>query len=84
MDMELMLAHMIAKQKAEMHLDFIKTNGEKGRSATASLAVFEDLEKSEPNNYSTLRTEYFILKTLTQAMQEELIRMEEEKKKSRI
>ena len=49
MDMELMLAHMLAKQKAEMHLDFIKTNGEKGRSAIASLAVFEDLEKSETN-----------------------------------
>ena len=79
MGMELMLAHMMAKQKAEMHLDFIKTNGEKGRSAIASLAVFEDLEKSETNRYTTLKTEYFILKTLTKAMQEELRRMEEEK-----
>lgn len=79
MDMELMLAHMMAKQKAEMHLDFIKTNGEKGRSAIAALAVFEDLEKSEPNRYSTLRTEFFILNTLVQAMRKELIRMEEEK-----
>ena len=78
MGMELMLAHMMAKQKAEMHLDFIKTNGEKGRSAIASLAVFEDLEKSETNRYTTLKTEYFILKTLTKAMQEELRRMEEE------
>lgn len=74
-----MLAHMMAKQKAEMHLDFIKTNGEKGRSAIAALAVFEDLEKSEPNRYSTLRTEFFILNTLVQAMRKELIRMEEEK-----
>ena len=79
MDMELMLAHMMAKQKAEMHLDFIKTNGEKGRSAIDALAVFEDLEKSEPNRYSTLRTEFFILNTLVQAMRKELIRMEEEK-----
>jgi len=78
MDMELMLAHMIAKQKAEMHLEFIKTNGEKGRSAIADMAIFEDLEKSETNRYLALKTEYFILKTLTQAMREELIRMEEE------
>ena len=77
MDVELMLAHMIAKQKAEMHLDFIKTNGEKGRSAIADMAAFEDLEKSETNRYATLKTEYFILKTLTKAMQEELRRMEE-------
>ena len=74
MDMELMLAHMIAKQKAEMHLEFIKTNGEKGRSAIADMAAFEDLEKSETNRYAT----HFILRTLTQAMQEELRRMEEE------
>ena len=79
MNMELMLAHMMAKQKAEMHLDFIKTNGEKGRSAIASLAEFEELEKSETNRYSTLRTEYFVLSTLVRAMQEELRRMEEEK-----
>ena len=77
MNMELMLAHMIAKQKAEMHLEFIKTSGEKGRSAIAALAIFEDLEKSETNRYATLKTEYFILRTLTQAMQEELRRMEE-------
>lgn len=78
MDMELMLAHMMAKQKAKMHLDFIKTNGEKGRSAIAALAVFEDLEKSEKNRYATLKTEYFILRTLTRAMQKELRRMENE------
>lgn len=78
MDTELVLAHMIAKQKAEMHLDFIKTNGEKGRSAIADMAAFEDLEKSETNRYATLKTEYFILTTLTRAMREELIRTEEE------
>ena len=79
MDVELMLAHMLAKQKAEMHLDFIKTNGECGRSAIADMVEFEELEKSETNRYSTLRTEYFILSTLVRAMREELRRMEEEK-----
>ena len=79
MDKELMLAYMMAKQKAEAHLDFIKTNGEKGRSAMADMVEFEDLEKSETNRYSTLRTEYFVLSTLVQAMREEIIRMEEEK-----
>ena len=77
MDMELVLAHTIAIQKAKMHLDFIKTNGEKGRSAIASLAVFEDLEKSETNRYATLKTECFILETLVLEMKKELRRMEE-------
>lgn len=62
MDMELMLAHMMAKQKALRHLDFIKTNGERGCSAIASLAVFEDLEKSEPNRYATLKLSALFLK----------------------
>lgn len=79
MDMELMLAHMMAKQKALRHLDFIKTNGERGCSAIASLAVFEDSEKSEPNRYATLKTECFILETLVLEMKKELKRMEEEK-----
>lgn len=78
MGMELMLTRMAAKQKAEDHLVFIKTNGEKGRSAIADMVEFEELEKSETNRYATLKTEYFILKTLTRAMREELIRMEEE------
>jgi len=79
MDMELMLAHMITKQKAERHLDFIKTNGESGRSAIADMAEFEELEKSETDRYSTLRTEYFILSTLVRAMREKLRRMEGKK-----
>ena len=79
MDMELMLAHMKAEQIAARHLDFIKTNGEKGRSAMADLSVFEELESTETNRYLTLRTEYFILRKLTQAMREELKRMEEKK-----
>lgn len=79
MDMELTLAHLIAKQKAARHVDFIKTSGEKGRSAIASLAVFEEMEKTEPNRYSTLMTECFILETLVVEMKKELRRMEEEK-----
>lgn len=75
---ELITAHIEAENIAAKHLDFIKTNGEKGRSAMADLSVFEDAEKAEPNKYLTLRTEYFILLTLTRAMREELKRMEEE------
>ena len=78
MDLNLLLACIKAEQVAEQHVEFIKTNGERGRSAIADMAAFEDLEKSETNRYATLKTEYFILRTLTQAMQEELRRMEEE------
>lgn len=78
-DLELMLAHIKAEQIAARHLDFIKTNGERGRSAIADMAEFEELEKSETNRYSTLRTEYFILRTLTQAMKTEIERVEEKK-----
>lgn len=66
-----------ADRIAAWHLDFIKTNGERGRSATADLAEFEDLKKSEANMYALLKTEYFILLTLTRAMQKEPRRMEE-------
>ena len=79
MEMELCLAQMKAEQMAERHLDFIKTNGERGRSAIADMAEFEELEKSETNRYLTLRAEYFVLRALTKAVQEELRRMEENK-----
>lgn len=79
MELGLFLAHMKAEQMAERHLDFIKTNGERGRSAIADMAEFEELEKSETNRYLTLRAEYFVLRTLTQAMRDELKRMEEKK-----
>lgn len=74
---ELITAHIEAENIAAKHLDFIKTNGEKGRSAMADLSVFEELESTETNRYLTLRTEYFIMLTLTRAMREELRRMEE-------
>lgn len=38
-----------ADRIAAWHLDFIKTNGERGRSAMADMAEFEELEKSETN-----------------------------------
>lgn len=43
----------------------------------ADLSVFEELESTETNRCLTLRTEYFILRRLVQAMREELKRMEE-------
>lgn len=77
MDRELILVDILASQMAEQHLDFIKTKGERGRSAAEKLVAFEELEKSETNRYLTLRTEYLLLKTLTLAMECELKRMEE-------
>jgi len=77
MELGLLLACMKAEQVAEQHVEFIKTNGERGRSAIADMAEFEELEKSETNRYLTLRTEYLVLKALTQAMQKELEKMEE-------
>ena len=74
---ELITAHIEAENIAAKHLDFIKTAGERGRSAMADLSVFEELESTETNRYLTLRTEYFILRRLVQAMREELKRMEE-------
>ena len=74
---ELITAHIEAENIAAKHLDFIKTNGERGRSAMADLSVFEELESTETNRYLTLRTEYFNLRRLVQAMREELKRMEE-------
>ena len=74
---ELITAHIEAENIAAKHLDFIKTNGERGRSAMADLSVFEELESTETNRYLTLRTGYFILRRLVQAMRDELKRMEE-------
>lgn len=78
-DAELIIAHIEAENIAAKHLDFIKTAGERGCSAMADMAKFEEQEKAEPNKYLILKTEYFILSTLVRAMQKELRRMEEEK-----
>lgn len=63
---------------ASRHLDFIKSGGEKGESATASLAVFEKSAKNGPGVLSTLRTEYSVIEALASAMKAEIERMEEE------
>lgn len=63
---------------ASRHIDFIKSGGEQGESATASLVVFEKSAKNEPNVLSTLRTEYSVIKALASAMKVEIERMEEE------
>nr|DAU12971.1 MAG TPA: hypothetical protein [Caudoviricetes sp.] len=63
------------------HLDFIKSRGEKGRSATnflATLEIFEKVERNEPNVLGTLRTEYSVIEALASAMKAEIERMEGE------
>ena len=77
MDMDALLLNMRADNLAREHLEFIKSYGREGISAIADMADFEVSVKAEYNCYSLLKTEYFILRTLTQAMQEELRRMEE-------
>lgn len=62
---------------ASRHLDFIKSGGEKGESATASLAAFEESAKNGPDVLSTLWTEYSIIRALASAMKAEIERMEE-------
>ena len=61
------------------HLDLIKSGGKRGRSAMADVAYSEEVELPRSNPHSILKAEYFILRTLTQAMREELRRMEEKK-----
>ena len=63
---------------ARRHIEYIKSGGEKGCSATADLMIFETIEKNNPNALRTLRTEYFIIETLARAMKAEIERMEEE------
>ena len=76
-DMEALLLNMRADNLVRQHLTFIKSYGREGRSAMADMADFEIEVQDKSYSYSLLKTEYFILKTLTKAMQEELRRMEE-------
>lgn len=65
---------------ARIHLDFIKSRGEKGQSAMTflvTLEIFELVEQNEPNVLSTLRTEYSVIEALASAMKAEIERMEE-------
>lgn len=61
-----------------IHLDFIKSGGEKGESATAPLASFEKKRMKDPDILGTLRTEYSVIEALASAMKAEIERMEEE------
>ena len=63
---------------ARKHIEFIKSRGEKGLSVIKSLAIFEDMEKDDPNVLGTLRIEYPIIETLAGFMKTEIERMEEE------
>ena len=63
---------------AREHIEFIKSRGEKGISIIKSLAIFEDMEKDDPNFLGTLRIEYPIIETLAGFMKAEIEKMEEE------
>lgn len=64
-----------------IHLDFIKSRGEKGQSALESLVSYEKGCVVGPDLLGTLkalRTEYSIIEALASAMKAEIERMEEE------
>ena len=63
---------------ARRHIDFIKSRGEKGISATGSLASYEKVRLEDPDILGTLRTEYSVIEALASAMKAEIERMEEE------
>ena len=67
-----------AESIARRHIEFIKSGGERGRSVTADLMIFEGIEKNNLNALRTLRTEYSLIETLAGVMKEEIERMEEE------
>ena len=77
-DEGLKLARIEAEQIAASHLTHIMTNGERGRSAMLNMMLFEDSKEEDIHRRAVLLTEYFILLTLTRAMQKELRRTEEE------
>ena len=69
-----------AEQIAAEHLDYIKSGGKEGCSAMLRTAMYEMTKEGEADRRPMLVAEYIVLKALTQAMQEELRRMKEEKK----
>ena len=77
MDFGLLPALIVADNLARNHLEFIKSRGQDGCSATAGLAEFEERVKDESNIYYTLKTEHFILKSLVFELKKELEKMEE-------
>ena len=65
-----------ADQVAADHLEFILSSGEKGESATARLAAFERSADAVQNKLEALQTELIVLGALTQAIYDEIKRME--------
>nr|DAT03108.1 MAG TPA: hypothetical protein [Caudoviricetes sp.] len=76
--MELKPRQEIMGNIARRHIEFIKSRGEKGISATESLASFEKVSVEDPDILGTLRTEYSVIEVLASAMKAEIERMEEE------
>lgn len=63
---------------ASRHIEFIKSRGEKGISATGALATLEKVKVEDPDILGTLRTEYSVIDALASAMKAEIERTEEE------
>ena len=61
-----------ADEVAARHLEFILSSGEKGESATASLAAFELRNIATLDKLPTLHTELIVLVTLVQAIKDEI------------
>ena len=76
--MELKPMQEIMGNIARRHIEFIKSRGEKGISATGSLASYEKVSVEDPDILGTLRTEYSVIEALASAMKAEIERMEEE------
>lgn len=72
------LMEVIGDNIAGRHIDFIKSGGEKGESATEALATLEKVSVEDPDILGTLRTEYSVIEALASAMKAEIERMEEE------
>lgn len=65
-----------ADQVAARHLEFILSSGEKGESATARLARFEQLVNDSQDKIPTLQTELIVLGELVQVICDEIKRLE--------
>jgi hypothetical protein len=76
--MELKPRQEIMGNIARRHIEFIKSRGEKGISATGSLASYEKVSVGGTDILGTLRTEYSVIEALASAMKAEIERMEEE------
>lgn len=72
------LKQVVMNNIARRHIDFIKSRGEKGISATESLVAYEKVSLEAPVILETLRTEYSVIEALASAMKAEIERMEEE------